>query len=57
MKASYSSYEFQRATVTYHVEFQKGKKQKEKGYTLHTISTYACQINNTKTIKRTKNIL
>ena len=49
MKASYSSCEFQRTTVTCHVEFQKRKKQNEKGYTLHTISTYVCEINNSKT--------
>ena len=33
------------------------KKQKEKGYTLPTISTCVCEINNTKAIKRTTNIL
>ena len=57
MKASYSSCEFQRTTVTSHAELQKRKKQKGKGYTLHTISIYVCEINNTKTIKRTTNIL
>ena len=56
MKASYSSCEFQRTTVTCHAELQKRKKQKEKGCT-YTISTYFCEINNTKTIKRTTNIL
>ena len=33
------------------------KTKKKKRYTLHTISTYVCEIKNTKTIKRTTNIL
>ena len=34
---------------------EKKKNKKEKGYTLRATSTYVCEINNTKTIKRKKN--